>query len=171
MLLDISSALKNPGEIYNFSTEITINAQNIYGQSYFIGPVVLEGIFTSMDDEILVSGEIFYSVSTQCARCLKDITQNFKLKFSESFKKKLLRDIESDDIFDDECFYYDGYQIDISEMVEQIIITNIPIKMICKDGCNNPILSYIDEESREHITEKENPFNILKDAFKNDEEV
>lgn len=170
MLLDISSALKNPGQIFDFSMEIALDSKDIYGQTYSIDTIEVDGIYTTVDDDVLVSGTIFFELYTNCARCLKEISEQFNVEFSETFKQNTYREADEEDLFDEECFFYDGYQLDLKDMIDQIILTNIPIKMVCGNECVNPVSQY-DEVVQEKSSETDNPFNVLKNVFKNDEEV
>lgn len=171
MLLDISVALKNPGEIFDFSTRIAVEPQNIYGQTYYISSVNVDGIYTVNEDDIILSGNVSFVVTTQCARCLNNVEKNINAKFSESFSSKdKLNNNDADEYNDERSIFYDDYKINLSRLIEEIIITNIPLKMVCEDNCNN-IVSTIEDVLQPDNIEQDNPFLILKDVFNNDEEV
>lgn len=168
MLLDVSSALKNVGEVYDFSLEVEIPPQNIYGETYEIDPVLITGIFTSTGNEILVSGTLETNVHGKCGTCLKSLSEEIYTTFSETFVKQYEFEV-SEGLEDVELFYYDGVEIDLSEMLLQLLLPLLPMKFRCDNNCDtNQII--LQEEDLASI-EKENPFSVLQKLLKNDEEV
>ncbi|MDY5730501.1 MAG: DUF177 domain-containing protein [Eubacteriales bacterium] len=169
MLLNISSALKNVGEVYDFSITVNIPAQNIYGETLEIEPVNVNGIFTSTGTEILLSGILETEVYGNCAVCLKTVSEHITAKFSEVFMKS--REYVPNEDSDVEVFLYDGYEIDLSEMVLQNIIPQLPLKFICKANCNGNNAFIKEDAFNSESLPKDNPFSVLQKLLKNDEEV
>lgn len=168
MLLDVSSALKNVGEVYDFSLEVKIPPQNIYGETYEIDPVLITGIFTSTGNEMLISGTLESNVHGKCGICLKPLSEEIYTTFSETFVKQFDSEVSSD-LEDVDLFYYEGVEIDLSEMLLQLILPLLPMKFRCDNNCDNSQI-VLQEEDLENI-KKENPFSVLQKLLKNDEEV
>lgn len=168
MLLDVSQALKNVGEVYDFNLELTIPSQNIYGETYEIDSVLISGIYTYTGKEMLVSGKVETTVHGKCGICLKSLFEPIYTKFSEVFVKHngFNDEVEDSEI---ELFYFDGSKIDLSEMILQILLPLLPMKFRCEQNCdiNNVFL----QEDSIHDIEIENPFNVLQKLLNNDEEV
>lgn len=168
MLLDISVALRNPGEVYNFSTEIAMEPQNIYGQTYNIDSVIIDSIYTANEGEVYFSGKVSFDITTQCARCLNNVKEHVSTDFSEIFSSSAINVGEIQEKYDYNILL-DGYNINVTQFVHQVVIANIPLKIICQNGCKNTTL-YIDNDNN-HDSLENNPFLILKNVFNNDEEV
>ncbi|NMD38941.1 MAG: DUF177 domain-containing protein [Christensenellaceae bacterium] len=163
MLLDISKAFKFLGQEFEFSGIQTLDSQNIYGETIKVEPVNIVGCFLSTDKEILLHGNLKTILHGECARCLKDVNLSMNINFSEVFVK------ESDVIDKDneDYFYYQGHKIDLEEMVRVLIISSIPMKFVCNNSfCDTNLF-----ENSNNKPKKENPFNVLHELFKNDEEV
>lgn len=168
MLLDVASALKNVGEVYDFSLSVTVPPQNMYGETYEIDPILFTGIFTSTGSEILLSGNMETQVHGKCGICLKPLSETIYTKFSETFVKQ--HDYIDDEVDADmELFYYDGHTIDLTEMTMQLLLPLLPMKLCCEQNCDTSNV-FLDEEQLSNI-DQENPFNVLQKLLKNDEEV
>ncbi len=165
MLVDISKAFKFLGEEFEFSGVQTLESQNIYGETIDIDPVNVVGYFTSTDEEIIVHGSLNTNAYGKCARCLDDVKVSVTLDFSEVF----VRESEVVDFDNEDLFFYQGHNIDLEEMVRVLIISELPMKFICrKESCNTTLSEELNDFNEAN---KENPFNVLQEFFKNDEEV
>ena len=57
MFLDVSIALKHPGEPYAFRVEQEIAPQEIGGETITFDPAVLEGTYSTEEEQVTVEGE------------------------------------------------------------------------------------------------------------------
>lgn len=167
MQLDISQSFKDLQDVYEFSITESIEPISIYGETIEVDPVDFNGFYTVNDDDIIVSGELTTTIHGKCGVCLKAVSKPITAKFNEVFVK-LNEYTEKDE--SDEVFYYTGKIIDITDAVLLNLTTQIPMKFKCSTECENQNL-YIDEDDFEARSDNENPFNVLQDFFKNDEEV
>ena len=123
MIIDLN-AIKRAGKtqtsfFFEYSADIKIELP----ETELVAPVTLDGeLFITGAAQAEVEGEITFTLKGACTRCLKPAEKTFVVEFSESFGTE------------------DGYpvvngKIDLTKMVDDIIITNTPVTFLCKDDC------------------------------------
>jgi|GEM_PF-665654 len=181
MIIDLSSALKHPGQSFPFSVEGTIEDINLYGDVMKLqNPVEVNGTIMYTGENFFVKGSFSVGYSTSCALCFKEVKRNVECTFSEEFAL-------DEDISHPDRYTYLGSNIDITKMVIDNICLNMPLKHLCKEGClglcpkcgNNSNESQCDcdvniEQSDFNkeivMNKKENPFAVLENLFSDDNE-
>lgn len=96
-------------------------------------PVELDLHLDSVVEGILVRGQVTFHVALSCARCLAPLEQTIPTTVAELFL-----DPERDDVDDIE----DGYELvddltglDISTMVRDALLADLPIRVLCRNEC------------------------------------
>ncbi len=88
--------------------------------------------------EVEIRGNVSLSVNLNCSRCLVDFRQlvssDFDLLYlpSESLSREPSHEIHRDE---GNIGFYSNDQIDISRLLNEQIILNIPMKPLCRDDC------------------------------------
>ena len=81
----------------------------------------------------LIEGNVKITMLMQCDRCLQDVDHTFDLNFSE--------EVVSPDSFaekseeDDDVSFMEGYHLNVDTLVENEILLNWPMKILCKESC------------------------------------
>ncbi len=126
-------------------------------------PVTATLLVSSLDKNYInVSGNVNALVVLKCDNCLKEFTQEFSLKIDEMFVKDTLFEEYREEMelkegnFVEELHGAD--EIDITDLIYQSVILNIPNKLVCDINC-------IGDEKIEQYTKKENSDPRL-DIFK-----
>lgn len=88
-------------------------------------PITGEVTIGRLDDGVGVQGRITTTVELECHRCLRSYAQPTKVSFSQSFTERP----------GDDDLPIAGDQIDLAPLVEQEILVNLPIKLICGPDC------------------------------------
>lgn len=123
MILDLN-AIKRSGKtqtafFFEYNAEIDVELP----KTELLLPVKVQGeAFISGENSAEVEGEITFTLSGECTRCLSSAEKTFTVTFSESFGG------EAD-------YPVINGKIDLSKMVDDIIITNTPVAFLCKDDC------------------------------------
>ena len=123
MIIDLN-AIKRAGKtetsfFFEYPAEIKVELP----ETELLSPVTLDGeAFITGTAQAEVEGEITFTLKGECTRCLKAVEKTFVVEFSESFGTE------------------DGYsvvngKIDLTKMVEDIIIMNTPVTFLCSDDC------------------------------------
>ncbi|MDD5289169.1 MAG: DUF177 domain-containing protein [Dehalococcoidales bacterium] len=104
------------------------------------GQYLVQGELTLIrtNRSILVQGTLNSQTETTCSRCLKPITCRLSLKILEEYfptidiitGNKLPEPEEPDAFIIDE-----HHELDLTEAIRQYIVTAMPMKPLCKEGC------------------------------------
>lgn len=79
----------------------------------------------------LVEGQISLTMAMNCARCLKDVDYTFDLELSE----EVVSPDNANSQEDDDMNFMDGYHLDVEVLVDNEILLNWPMKILCKESC------------------------------------
>jgi len=88
--------------------------------------------------QVDVKGEIFAEIETECSRCL--LAADLKLKFpfeaafvtAENYTQAKEAELKKDDL---EVSIFNGDKIDVTELVREQILLNLPEQAFCREGC------------------------------------
>ena len=93
----------------------------------FIEPVIIQGEMTVENQVFKLEGNIQIKVELNCDRCTKSFEQEMDILLDESFSNQ-------EDSSEDICFF-SGKEIELTNIIRDNIISNIPMKMLCSDDC------------------------------------
>ena len=177
MLLDVSSALRDPGTEYPFTHHEFIPPQKVLGDTHtFDDPVVIEGTAMMMGDTLLLRGSVAFVVHAHCANCLKEVVRSYRLPLSETAVHENRRAPKAEEEEEDEDqLRFSGYKVELNHLTLTLAILEMPMRFLCKKGSEG-----FSGESREHNEQanarreeldRENPFAALQQLLKKDQEV
>lgn len=87
----------------------------------------------SVDDGVLITGEVQSRARGECGRCLAAIDQDIDQKFQELFLYESRASDQNED--DDELFVLDGDVADIETAIRDAVILSMPINPVCSQEC------------------------------------
>ena len=129
MKLDVSSAIRTPGQEYAFSGQQTMAATDVGGELITFDDVVVKGTFLVLEDgSVTVDGLVETVAHSRCASCLAPASAQVSNSFRETF-------VRGGDPEDDEAFAYDGYLVDLDRMIETYVLLALPMRFLCKEDC------------------------------------
>lgn len=96
----------------------------------FSSPVKIDVLVEVYPDEVYCSGTLTYEITAPCARCLVSTSVVRSLDFDERFLPDTRADEEEDD-----ALIYKRDKIDLTKFVNELILTDMPYVLICKDDC------------------------------------
>lgn len=87
----------------------------------------LEGELTisRLEEGLLVQGELKTAIELECHRCLRTFTRPVSIAFAQVYSLQPA---------DDEIAFT-GEEIDLAPLIEQEILVNLPIKLLCTPDC------------------------------------
>ncbi len=100
--------------------------------------VRVEGILTKHIAETNVEGQIYAKAETECTRCLQKIEQDLKFSFEtafvtpENYTAAKEAKLNAKDL---DVSVFDGHKIDLTELVREQIILNLPEQIFCSEDC------------------------------------
>lgn len=93
-------------------------------------PVNVIGCVTATEEILTVNASVKAKINLCCARCLGTFIYPIDIDIEERFtmNKELIED--------EQIIFVEGDSINITEIVENSIISTLPIKRLCKNNCN-----------------------------------
>ena len=80
----------------------------------------------------LVEGSVKLTLDMECARCLKNVEYTFDLSVSEEVVSPDNIEYNEDE---DGVSFMEGYHLNVDELVDNEILLNWPMKVLCKPSC------------------------------------
>ena len=94
----------------------------------FRAPVTVEGQLQSIGGTLELSGRVYGEYTSFCDCCGAPVSGILEAEFEE----RLDDDLEG---CDDECFSLNGTTLDISGLVNTLVWSNLPMKLLCREDC------------------------------------
>ena len=129
MLLKIKKFLSSDAVSLAVNEKFSIDDGEFLKETRVDKDVLLTGEILKIDDGTVFTGKIEYTLSDECARCLKEFDRKIESKFQAELVQK--EDIESDEI---QLLVTDG-TIKMDETIKQLIYLSLPMKSICSKAC------------------------------------
>lgn len=131
MLIDVSKLKRTPGTSQNFRLEEPLNSIGFGSDKLdFEGSVKVDIEATNFDGRISLTGDVNAVVVLQCSRCLKDFRLNLETSFEKEFRTESSPMKERD-----ESLLFKGETIDLTEVIVESILLELPMKHICHVEC------------------------------------
>jgi uncharacterized protein len=92
------------------------------------GDISLSGRLTNNNGILHLDGDVDVSYISACYRCLCKVKKVLKLKMREDF-------ISSVDAKETDMYPFEGKTLDISKVLNDNIVLNLPMKHLCSDLC------------------------------------
>ena len=173
MMLDVSLAMRSPGEAFPFRHEEVLPPQEVLGEEIrFDEPVVLEGSYTMADEALLLRGSLKGTAQASCARCLKPVSKAIQVPFEESFLHTSQALPEDDSEAWEEQFSFTGSKVELNPLALTLSVLALPIRFLCGKGCEGVPegASQAQDDSQKDLPEA-HPFSALQQLLTKDQEV
>ena len=129
MIINFSDLLSKRNRKKQISLSFKLEPLEFEGEEIrAIEDVKVEGVATSNEDVIVVNASIKTKLQLTCSRCLDTFIYPIDIDIEERFTN-------DPDLEDDGIMFVDGDTIDITEIIENCIISTLPIKRLCKEDC------------------------------------
>ena len=178
LLLDVSRAMRTPGEAFPFVHHEQIQPQDICGEEVsFDEPVVLEGHFSMSGENLTLEGVLYATAHSRCCNCLEPAKVDLSVDFSEVFTRlDRFTQLEEDD--DPDRLVFTGSKVELGHLALTLALLDLPIRFLCREDCDGykymaPQQTYAFHQAEE-APKKENPFSVLQQLLtkdQNDQEV
>ena len=186
--LNVSCALKTPGQVFPFSTEIAVEDADVFGETVHFAPAGMTGTLLGAGETVSVRGELRCEATMSCARCLRPVTVPLCVRVDERFSRR------SDGAEDDGgTRAIEESQIDLTDCARELLVLELPMRVLCSEGCkglcpicgadrNEVSCTCLEDaqgapagpgqlEDSRFAGEVTNPFSALKAMINSDEEV
>ena len=174
MPLDISRALRSPGESFPFTHEEVLQPQDIVGQTVtFDNPVLMEGEFTLADGTLRLQGKLSTVAHADCVNCLNPAAYPVQVDFDEVFAPADKFAKVEDYLDETDRLAYDGPQLELHQLAMTLAVLELPIRFLCKEDCKGlmTVTRIDDKHAGQKELPREHPFSALQQLLTKDEEV
>ena len=170
MSLDVSKALKNPGQLYPFAERVTLEAMDVLSDPVRFADIRVQGEYLCTgDDRISLKAEVSADAETRCSRCLEPVSVPVKAGLDVVYDRQ-------PDPGDPDLYSFEASTIELTDAVRDALLLELPMRILCAEDCRGlcPVCginlnkgSCTCQEGAEVL----NPFSALKNIVLNDEEV
>lgn len=134
MRLNISSLTGRKGAFFQVKKQISGDFLAYAPEvDKVLGPVKVNLTVTNAGEDYVVRGDLSVDVALRCSRCLKPFEATIEAFVEEEFFDHSQKD--GAELFWDEQILIEGNEIDITSLIEESVIVNIPMKTVCQDDC------------------------------------
>ncbi len=181
MKLDITPALRNPGEEIAFRHEEPLAEQDVLGETVaFAEPALITGTYHMAGERLHIKGRLKATASAQCALCLAPAVCKIDVPLDETFTRLEPGEEAEEDPWE-EHLVFTGSRVDLSHLVLSLAVLNLPIRFVCGPDCpgapegaknsGNPEKDPGANPGFEDTAAGEHPFSALRKLFNTEEEV
>ena len=129
MIINFSDLLSKKNRKKQISLSFELEPFEFEGEEIrAIEKVCVEGVAISENDVIVINASIKTKLKLNCSRCLDAFIYPIDIDIEERFTNN--KELENEEIM-----FVDGDTLDITEIIENSIISTLPIKRLCKEDC------------------------------------
>ena len=175
MLLDVSRALRAPGEEIPFLHRDAIPPQEIFGETVEFSDVLLSGFYSAMEESLHIRGTLSAVAHGHCAGCLKPVDYRVEVPFDETFTRQGRYARTEEESGEEEGWMFEGSKVELSHLCMTLAVLELPIRFECGEAC--PALAGLPsaDSFSSHACQKDmpdqHPFSALQQLLTKDQEV
>ncbi len=173
MLLDISRALRAPGEEIPFQHRDRIPPQEIFGETVTFDEPLLTGWHSVAGDSLRIWGTLNCTVHGHCAGCLQEVSYQVETPFDETFIRLNRFAPEKETPDEEEQMVYEGSKVELSHLALTLTLLNLPMRFTCGEDC--PALRALETGDAPSACQEDmpdqHPFSALQQLLNEDQEV
>jgi uncharacterized protein len=168
MRLDLSGALKDPGQSYPFDCPIELAEMTVLSDPVRFDAVRMHGAAVGTGEAVSIEGGVDAVVHSRCARCLCDVRFPVNARFKQVFSR--------DPAPAGDALPLDAAGAELNPIAAEALLLELPMRFLCKADCLGlcPVCGKNRNEERcrcQEGGERRNPFSALSDLLTEDEEV
>jgi uncharacterized protein len=127
-MIDVSNALKNPGQTYPFECALTLPPMEVLSDEVRLENIIIKGELAGAGESVSVRGEVSALVHAHCARCLRELSRPIRARIDEQFLR--VPDPQNPD-----QRLLDGFQIDLASPALESMLLEMPMRFLCDADC------------------------------------
>jgi uncharacterized protein len=167
-MIDVSAALKNPGQAYPFECALALEPMDVLSDQVRLSGILLKGDLTGAGESVSVRGTVRSTLTAHCARCLREVSQPLSADIDEVFVR------ESDPENPDQRLL-EGHEIDLTSPAREALLLEMPMRLLCREDCRGlcPVCGANLNETPCDCPKgpvRENPFAALRERIPSDDE-
>lgn len=129
MVINFSDLLSKKNRKKQISLTFELETFEFEGEEIrAIEKVDVEGVAISENDVIVINASIKTKLQLSCSRCLDTFIYPIDIDIEERFTN-------DKELQNEETMFVDSDTLNITEIIENSIISTLPIKRLCKENC------------------------------------
>ena len=177
--LDVSDALKSPGEEFPFRLEGTLPQQEIFGETVTFDPALISGTVRFEENVLYLSGTLSTSAHGACAACGEPVTFPVEVPVDEVFTRlshqmMLKREAEKTSDLEEEQLIFEGSGVELEPLALTLTLLELPIRFECVPICEAMRQARRDTDTLNACQKElpdQHPFSALQQLLTKDQEV
>ena len=168
--MDVSRALKNPGQIYPFEASVELEPMEYMADPLDFQEITVKGeLLCAGNNRVSVTGQVSARTDTRCSRCLEPVSIPMTAELDAVFDRQ-------PDPDDPDLYSFEASSIELTDAVRDALLLELPMRILCADDCKGLCPRCGINLNKGTCTCQEgaeviNPFSALKNIVLNDEEV
>ena len=135
MLVNLTDVFTNEGQVQELTVSYDADTFTNQFGTFSIkekSPVVLR-LSNIGHSRALVQGNVHITFALACDRCLQDVDYTFDLSFDNEVVSPDYAGDDTDEM--DSLEFMEGYHLNVDELVNNELLLDWPMKILCKDDC------------------------------------
>ena len=124
-MIDVSGALKNPGNLFEFTEALTFEPSEVMGEELRFEDALLEGEFFGAEETVGIKARLTVKVEAHCSRCLEPVEYPMDVEVEAEFTRS-----EEED-----SYPLVGHTIDAKDAAFEALLLELPLRFVCSDDC------------------------------------
>ena len=134
MLINLTDVFTSEGKVKKLQKPYENDSFFWYGNQYPVSEsseisITLTNIGTGC---VLVEGDLQITLTIPCDRCLQSVNVPLSVAFTHQVVSPDKEDAASEE---DEQNFMSGYELDIDALINNEILINMPVKVLCREDC------------------------------------
>ena len=168
-MLDVSKALKNPGQAYPFQATLSLPETEVLSDPVRFEDICIDGEFFSTGERISLKATANAQVISRCAKCLEEVCLPIQAKIDALYARQ-------PDPEDPDLYSFEASTLELTDAVRDALLLELPLRFLCSEDCKGLCPQCGVNLNKGFCTCQEggevtNPFSALKAIVQNDEEV
>ena len=169
MRVNVSRAVKDPGQSYPFETTARIEDMIFLDDPVSFADVRLSGVMVGAGAGVRVSAHARADVTSRCALCLTPVTVPVEADIDAMFARE-------PDPADPDQFPLEDYAFESDDLAREALIPALPMRFLCREDCKGlcPVCGANRNTAPctcQEGGERRSPFSALSHLLTEDEEV
>lgn len=164
-MLDVSRALKNPGQVFPFAEDIEIEPLEVMSDPVHFVDVRAEGEYLCTgDNRISLRAGVSAHADTRCARCLESVRVDVNAQVDAIYDRQ-------PDPEDPDLYSFEASTVELTDAVRDALLLELPMRILCSEECRGlcPVCGINLNKSTctcQEGAEVTNPFSALTHLFR-----
>ena len=129
MRINVKQLFDGIGEKKAFTFQLDLSSYELFGRKLFSQPLNITGNLENRAGIVSLTYLAAFTITTQCDRCLDDISQFCQVPFEHV----LVRQLQGPD--NDDYIIAESDELDLDPIVYNDVLLQLPSKFLCKPDC------------------------------------